>query len=563
MASQQIENEIQKNLKKIGFARINGELHKKKKNKINYNITASKDTPYSIDVSNIHTGENLKLKIKGQNGNVIAKATDSHGSKNPHLTFNVEKKQNVKVIIQVEDDKNNKGKIPFKIAFNKFNKISGGKLNASDKNDSNNKNNSKSSSESKELSSTVNSVTKLWDQVSASSDDINIKDLDDLVGATTSDGSTVSQDEINALSQIQDDLKDYVDSDNLDYYSYIFGAAIGSNPANANYTGGVKSDSDIQELGNLSVGFTSEQVTLLQQKWFKGEDLPLAQVEGDAAAGIAPSTFDYAMASGDLFDGSPSFKQLSQGDAGTCWFLSSLNAVANASSTSSNITDMFIDNKDGTYGVRFYGPQGSEEAWVTVNKALPITNYFDDSLMMAGSKTSGKLYENYYVKPRVNLRSSGYGPANLTWAALAEKALAQVNETDILRRSSDQNSYEAIEGGLSLGIDYLTGQQNYNSYIYTIPFSDFESINPTVDPILLGSSTKWSGSPDGTTQLVSGHAYSIVDKTYDDTTETYNFIVANPWGETAFNYDSTFTIPGSELESLYNNKSIFLTSTIQ
>jgi hypothetical protein len=405
-------------------------------------------------------------------------------------------------------------------------------------------------------------VATLWDQLSASSDDINIKDLDDLVGATTSDASNVSQDEINSLSQIQDDLKDYVDSDNLDYYYYIFGAAIGSNPANANYTGGVKSDSDIQELGNLSVGFTAEQVTLLQQKWFRGEDLPLAQVEGDAAAGIAPSTFDYAIASGDLFDGKPSFTQLAQGDAGTCWFLSSLNAVANANSTSSDITDMFIDNEDGTYGVRFYGPQGREEAWVTVNRELPITNYFDDSLMMAGSQTSEELYENNYVKPRVNLRSSGYGPANLMWAALAEKALAQVNETDILRRSSDQNSYEAIEGGLSLGIDYLTGQQNYNSYTSAIPFSDFESIDPTEDPILLGSSTKWSGSPDGTTQLVSGHAYSIIDKTYDDTTETYSFKVANPWGETAFNYDATFTISGSELESLYNNESIILITTL-
>ena len=137
-----------------------------------------------------------------------------------------------------------------------------------------------------------------------------------------------------------------------------------------------------------------------------------------------------------------------------------------------------------------------------------------------------------------------------------------MNETDILRRSSDQNSYEAIEGGLSLGIDYLTGQQNYNSYTNTIPFSDFESIDPTEEPILLGSSTKWSGSPDGTIQLVSGHAYSIIDKTYDDATETYSFKVANPWGETAFNYDATFMIPGSELESLYNNESIFLTSII-
>ena len=266
MASRQVENEIQKNLKKTGFARINGELHEKKKNKINYNITASKDTPYSIDASNVHTGENLKLTIKGQNGNVIARATHSHGSKNPHLTFNVDKKQKVKVIIQVEDDKNNNGKIPFNLAFNKLNKISGGNLNESDKNKSSKKKNGKSSSKSNDIPITDNTVTTLWNQLSASSDDINIKDLDDLVGATTSDGSNVSKDEINALLQIQDDLKDHVDSDNLDYYSYIFGAAIGSNPANANYTGGVKSDSDIQELGNLSVGFNSEQVTLLQQK---------------------------------------------------------------------------------------------------------------------------------------------------------------------------------------------------------------------------------------------------------------------------------------------------------
>mgnify|MGYP001315237648 CR=1 FL=1 len=236
MASQQIENEIQKNLKKIGFARINGELYKKKKKKINYNITASKDTPYSIDVSNIHTGENLKLKIKGQNGNVIAKASDSNGSKNPHLTFNVEKKQNVKVIIQVEDDKNNKGKIPFKIAFNKFNKISGGKLNASDKNDSNNKNNGKSSSESNELSSTVNSVTKLWDQVSASSDDINIKDLDDLNQLATEENNKSIQAEV--LSNIKDlrtkvkkdEIKCFLsnEADPLDSYVEIHAGAGGT-----------------------------------------------------------------------------------------------------------------------------------------------------------------------------------------------------------------------------------------------------------------------------------------------------------------------------------------------
>ena len=99
MASRRIKKDIQKNLKKTGFARIEGELHEKKKSRISYNITANKDTPYAIDASNVHAGENLKLKIKGQNGNVIAKATHSHGSNNSHLTFNVDKKQNVKVII--------------------------------------------------------------------------------------------------------------------------------------------------------------------------------------------------------------------------------------------------------------------------------------------------------------------------------------------------------------------------------------------------------------------------------------------------------------------------------
>ena len=133
--------------------------------------------------------------------------------------------------------------------------------------------------------------------------------------------------------------------------------------------------------------------------------------------------------------------------------------------------------------------------------------------------------------------------------------MAQVNETDILRRSSNQNSYKAIEGGLGLGIDYITGQQNYNSDQYQIPFSDFENIDPTENPILLLSWAKWSGSPDGTTQLVSGHAYSIVDKTYDETSKEYSYKVVNPWGEAAFGYDPTFMMPESELESLYNSNS--------
>jgi len=554
---------IQRELNQTGFARISDELHKKRKTKTTYNFTVEKDTPYIVDANNVHPGENLKLKIKDKKGNTLTKARDSHGSEDPHLTFSVDKGQRVKVIVQVEDDMHNKGKIPYSLAINKYTKRS--ELNPNAKHrvnlDKSDTSNHSFVAEGKEIPASDNPLSVLWQELSTNQEKIGLNGLDEILGATTSDGSTVSQDEINLLSEILYDLEDHVDPNNLDYYSYIFGAAIGSNPANAHFTGGAKSDDDIQGLGNLSTGFSSEQVTLLQKKWFRGEDLPFAQIDGDSAAGVAPSTFNYALASGDLFDGTPSFTQLSQGHAGTCWFLSSLNAVANAASTSSDITDMFIDNGDGTYGVKFYGPNGNDTAWVTVNKELPITNYYEDSLLMAGSKRSDNLYDGYFVKPRVDLQSAGYGPANLTWAALAEKALAQVNETGLLQRASSDNSYKAIEGGLSLGLDYLTGQSNYNSNSYLIPFSDFESIDPTQDPIWLGSFSKWSGSPSGTTQLVSGHAYAIVDKVYNEATGTTSFKVVNPWGESSFGYDATFMLPSSELESLYNNKVALLAST--
>lgn len=554
---------IQRELDQTGFARISDELHKKRKNKTTYNITIKKDTPYIVDANNVHPGENLKLKIKDQKGKIITKARDSHGSEDPHLVFSVDKRQRVKVIVQVEDDMHNRGKIPYSLAINKYTKRSELNPNAKQRVNLNKSDSSNHSfeAEGKTVPAPDNPLSILWQELSTNAESISINGLDEILGATTSDGSTVSQGEMNLLSEILYDLENHVAPNNLDYYSYIFGAAIGSNPANANFTGGAKSDADVQNLGNLSTGFSSDQVTLLQKKWFRGEDLPLAQIDGDSAAGVAPSTFNYALASGDLFDGTPSFTQLSQGNAGTCWFLSSLNAVANASSTSSDITDMFIDNGDGTYGVKFYGPNGSEKAWVTVNKELPIANYYEESLLMAGSKTSNQLYDENFVKPRVDLQSAGYGPANLTWAALAEKALAQVNETELLQRASSDNSYRAIEGGLSLGIDYLTGQSNYNSSTYIIPFSDFKSIDPTQDPILLGSFAKWSGSPYGTTQLVSGHAYSIVDKVNDEATGTTSFKVVNPWGESSFGYDATFMISSRELESLYDDNVAILAST--
>ena len=547
---------FRQSLRSTGFARISGKVSANKKRKAVYSFVAEGSTPYTIEASNIQPGENIKFKVKDNKG-VIARARQSYGSNDPHLHLSFEDKKRVKIIVTAERDSRNKGRVPFNLAISHHEKIRGhaAKQETSQVEDVN-------LVDINTTTASNGSLGSLWNQLKSNNSPLIIDDLDSLLGATIADDGTVSQSEINLLGQIHSQLSKYVSSENLDYYDYIFGAAIGSNPANAYYTGGVSKPSLVTKLGNLAVGFDTTQVSYLQKKWFRGEDLPLGQIDGDAAAGVAPTTFTYAEASGDLFDGSPSYQQLSQGSAGTCWFLSSLNAVANASQTSSALEDMFIDNKNGTFGVKFFAPYGAgPSAWVTVNRDLPVASYFKDSLMMAGSQTSEKTYNYWEVKPLIDLGSSGFGPANLTWAGLAEKALAQVNETGLLQRSSDKNSYRAIEGGLALGIDYITGSADFNSYAYESTFDDFKTLDPTVTPILLGSSQEWTGSKDNVTQLVSGHAYSIVDKNLDSDTNSYVYTVVNPWGETAFNYDATFPMDEQTLSEFFNKETVFLATT--
>ena len=64
-----------------------------------------------------------------------------------------------------------------------------------------------------------------------------IDDLDSLLGATIADDGTVHRVVIAGTNSFAV-IKIRLQRENLDYYDYIFGAAIGSNPANAYYTGG-------------------------------------------------------------------------------------------------------------------------------------------------------------------------------------------------------------------------------------------------------------------------------------------------------------------------------------
>src|SRR5205085_5846272 len=83
----------------------------------------------------------------------------------------------------------------------------------------------------------------------------------------------------------------------------------------------------------------------------------------------------YKPAAGTLFGAAgPSFIDVEQGSLGDCWYMADLEEVAFKSP--SLIRDMFIDNGDYTYTVRFFRNGSDTPDYVTVDRFLPVR---DDS----------------------------------------------------------------------------------------------------------------------------------------------------------------------------------------
>ena len=102
--------------------------------------------------------------------------------------------------------------------------------------------------------------------------------------------------------------------------------------------------------GNLQVGSSSEELDKLINKWFMGSDRPQT-----------PHTYQYAQ--GSLFQNGISYDDIRQGYINDCFFLAGLGATLVQSPEI--INNMFIDNGDGTFTVRFYN-QGVAD-YVTVD----------------------------------------------------------------------------------------------------------------------------------------------------------------------------------------------------
>lgn len=294
-----------------------------------------------------------------------------------------------------------------------------------------------------------------------------------ILRSTGSDG-TVSANELA-------DLRAMVGSGSLfampSYVRELARDVVNSNPANLRFKG--------QSAGNLAAGSNATLLNNLVDKWFMGADEP--ELLG---SGIA-----YRTANGNLFNGNPSRADARQGYLGDCYFIASVAAIAD--SNASAIRNMFVDNGDGTYTVRFFN--GTAD-YVTVNRRLP--SFANGTLAYSG------------------LGQSITSTATTLWIALAEKAYAQWNETGNSGRDGT-NRYSALEGGW---MSYVNQQVlGYNSSNFSFASTSKQTL---IDAVASRRAVTFGTTNNPGNGLVGSHAYIVT--AYNASTDTFSSF--NPWG---------------------------------
>jgi hypothetical protein len=285
------------------------------------------------------------------------------------------------------------------------------------------------------------------------------------------------------------------------YVQVLAGNVINGNAANARFQG--------QTLGNLAAGSSAAQLNKLVDKWFLGADRPA----------ICNASLTYQQAAGALFPRVPSHLDERQGMLGDCYFISALGTLADSNPAA--VQNMFIDNGDGTFTVRFYTgtygtiynySDGSISAGFTNNRGT--ADYVTVDRMLPASVSGILGYANYGA----NVANS----SNPLWIALAEKAYAQWNETGKEGRDG-QNAYASIQGGWMATVDAQVLGYNAIDYIMSRTSAQV-AINALAahKAVTIGTGS-FSGTMYG---LYATHAYAIVG--YNASTQT--FTLYNPWG---------------------------------
>jgi Ca2+-binding RTX toxin-like protein len=197
----------------------------------------------------------------------------------------------------------------------------------------------------------------------------------------------------------------------------------------------------------LYAGDTSDHLKTLVDKWFLGLDHPVAQytINGEL------HTATYQFVQGSLFQDGIYYTDVNQGKLGDCYYMTALANVA--LHDPSVIQNMFIDNGDNTFTVRFY--RDGVAHYVTVDRFLPTP--------AAGDQP----YSGYPDRVFAWFGSTKDDPANELWVALAEKAYAQLNESGWIGQDST-NSYQGLYAGkIANAMTHVTGWTTYHVSMYT------------------------------------------------------------------------------------------------
>ncbi|MEA5572093.1 C2 family cysteine protease [Calothrix sp. UHCC 0171] len=272
---------------------------------------------------------------------------------------------------------------------------------------------------------------------------------------------------------------------------------INGDAANQKYQG--------NSLGNLSVGSSDTQMENLINKWFLGGDRP-------------STAYTYQQASGSLFQNGISYQDITQGQINDCFFLAGL--AATAINSVQTIENMFIDNGDNTFTIKFWRNQIAD--YVTVDRYLPT-----DSSGNFVYASKGKNYNN---------------STNELWVALVEKAYAQLNESGWIYQDNT-NSYSGIAQGGYIGdaLQHITGNKVWMS----VPL-DFQTIINSInlsESIGFGSKLKPVSA-----NIIAGHAYALVNYNYS----TQKFTLFNPWGIDSSSKPGVLELSWSEIESNFS-----------
>jgi hypothetical protein len=226
----------------------------------------------------------------------------------------------------------------------------------------------------------------------------------------------------------------------------------------------------------------------LVDKWFLGTDEPA----------LTTPMLTYQTTTGNLFNGTPSRADARQGALGDCYFIAAVASIADSNPDA--VRNMFVDNGDGTYTVRFYSVHDGTADYVTVSRRLP-------------AQYNGALgYSGYGL--------SVSSASTTVWIALAEKAYAQWNETGNEGRDGT-NRYAAIEGGWMGYVNaQVLGTESSNYSLASYNKQTLITALSTQKAVTIGTNSSVSAG------LYGSHAYLVTG--YEASTDTFR--LHNPWG---------------------------------